>query len=479
MDTFAARRQTIMEQIGDGVAVLVAAEETTRNRDVEFEFRQDSNFYYLTGFEEPESIAVLDPSGAEPFVLFVRPRDPEQETWVGRRAGVEGAVARYGADAAYPIAEFDERMRGYLLGRSALFAVSPTERFTAVVSAARAFRDRDGRDVPIAIRDLGVVLAEMRLRKTADEMALLRNAAAITVEGHLEAMRTAAPGSTEARVQAAMEYVFRSGGSKRNGYPSIVASGANACILHYTENDATLQDGDLLLIDAAAEYGYYSADVTRTFPVGGTFTAPQRAIYEIVLRAQQAAFEQVRVGRPYEAMHDAARRTIIEGLGALGLLPGNAEQSLAMHHYREFFMHGTGHWLGMDVHDVGAYKTPTGSRPLEPGMVFTVEPGIYIAPDRPVVKFPLLEYDIDAWMERRYRLGVEAARAVEAEEKEKAGFVEVEIPPEFLGIGVRIEDDLLVTDHGYENLTAGVPTDPDEVEEVCRETPMTTTGGGR
>ncbi|NIA23972.1 MAG: M24 family metallopeptidase [Gammaproteobacteria bacterium] len=464
-----ARRQRLFELLGDGIAILPAAKETTRNSDTEYEFRQDSDFYYLTGFEEPGAIAVFNPSeSAERYVLFVRPRDKEQETWVGRRAGVEGAVEQFGADMAYPLSEFEERLRGYLIGRPMLYCRTDTaERILGPLGAARTFHLKDGRPVPVGIGELASLLAEMRLRKDSTEIDLLRRAAAITGAGHLEAMKFAKPGVGEDRVQAVMEYVFRAGGSSRNAYPSIVASGPNACILHYVENDRQMQDGDLLLIDAAAEYGYMGADVTRTFPVNGKFTAPQAAVYEVVLAAQRAAFDEVLVGATYERMHLAARKVITEGLVELGLLPKGTDQSIAMHHYREFFMHGTGHWLGMDVHDVGAYKNAAGSRVLESGMVFTVEPGIYIDPEREVGKFALLEYDLDDWMERRYRLGTEAARKVEAEERDEAGYVEHAIPTEFRGIGVRIEDDLLVTSDGYEILTADVPTALGDVEEVC------------
>ncbi|NOY55084.1 MAG: aminopeptidase P family protein, partial [Actinobacteria bacterium] len=430
---------------------------------------QDSDFYYLTGFEEPDAIAVFNPShSSERYVLFVRPRDKEQETWVGRRAGVEGAVERFGADTAYPLTEFQERLRGYLIGRPMLHCRADTvERLLEPLSAARTFHLRDGRPVPFEIGDLASLLAEMRLRKDPTEIDLLRKAAAVTGAGHLEAMKFTKPGVGEDRVQAVMEYVFRAGGSPRNAYPSIVASGPNACILHYTENGRQMQGGDLLLIDAGAEYGYLGADVTRTFPVNGKFTAPQAAVYEVVLGAQKAAFDEVIVGATYERMHMAARKVITEGLFEMGLLPKGTEQSIAMHHYREFFMHGTGHWLGMDVHDVGAYKDAAGSRVLEPGMVFTVEPGIYVDPERATVKFALLEYDLDDWMERRYRLGAEAARKIETEERDKAGYAEHAIPEEFRGIGVRIEDDLLVTSSGYEILTADVPSTLEDVEEAC------------
>jgi Xaa-Pro aminopeptidase len=275
----------------------------------------------------------------------------------------------------------------------------------------------------------------------------------------------------EYQVQAAMEFVFREGGSPRNGYPSIVASGPNACILHYSENRRRLEDGDLLLIDAAAEYGYHSSDITRTFPVNGRFTAPQRAIYEVVLRAQLAAIAAAKPGAKYEAMHEAARRVLVEGLVDLKLLPRGVEDSLAMHHYREFYMHGTGHWLGMDVHDVGDYKIRGESRALEPGMVFTVEPGLYFDPEREEVTFRLREFSEQEMWERRDRLGMTAAKKLEEEEKAAAPTVTHPIPREFRGIGVRIEDDLLITAGGHDVLTAGTPKTVDDVERTCAEAP--------
>jgi Xaa-Pro aminopeptidase len=282
-------------------------------------------------------------------------------------------------------------------------------------------------------------------------------------------MRYARPGLCEYEVQAALEFVFRVNGAPRNGYPSIVASGPNACILHYTENRRRMEDGDLLLIDAGGEYGYHSADITRTFPVNGRFTPIQRAVYEIVLEAQLAAIAAARPGNRYEAIHEAARRVLNEGLARLGALPRPAAESLAMHHYREFYMHGTGHWLGMDVHDVGAYRLQRQSRVLEPGMVLTVEPGLYFDPDRPTVTFHLREYSEDEMWERRCRLGVAAAKKLEEEEKSRARTVAHPVPRELLGIGVRIEDDILITPSGHEILTEGTPKTVEEVERTCAE----------
>jgi Xaa-Pro aminopeptidase len=474
---FVERRQRFAEALGDGLAVIPGAREVSRNGDVHFEFRQDSDFYYLTGFDEPDAVAVFNPSHPkEPYVLFVRPRDRQQEVWNGRRAGVEGAIATYGADNAYPIDQFDQKLREYAFDRPALFYhlghLPHDARITRLLAELRALKAR-GYTVPLRLEEPSAILHEMRLRRTPAELIRQRRAAEISREGHLEAMRVAAPGLHEYQVQAAMEFVFRSAGSPRNGYPSIVASGPNACILHYSENRRRLEAGDLLLIDAACEYGYLTADITRTFPVDGRFTPVQRTIYELVLRAQLAAIAAARPGHRFEAVHDAARRVLAEGLVALGLLPRGVEESLAMHHYREFYMHGTSHWLGMDVHDVGDYRLRGQSRVLEPGMVLTVEPGLYFDPDRETATYYLREYSEREMWERRDRLGPAAARALEEEEKARVEKVERAIPRELRGIGVRIEDDILITDTGCEVLTAGTPKTVDEVERACAEAPRT------
>jgi Xaa-Pro aminopeptidase len=284
-------------------------------------------------------------------------------------------------------------------------------------------------------------------------------------------MRVAAPGLFEYQLQAALEFVFRSHGSPRNAYPSIVASGPNACILHYHENTRRLAEGDLVLIDAGCEYGYHASDITRTFPASGRFTGSQRTIYELVLQAQLAAIAAARPGQTVEGVHDAARRVLTEGLVGLGLLPRSVEEALAMHHYREFFMHGTGHWLGMDVHDVGDYRAEGRSRRLEPGMVLTVEPGLYFDPERESATFFLREYSEQEMWERRYRLGTAAARRLEEEERARAETVVHPVPREFRGIGVRIEDDVLVTPEGCDVLTAGTPKTVDEIERTWAETP--------
>jgi Xaa-Pro aminopeptidase len=470
---FIDRRQRFTEALGEGLAVVPAAREVLRNNDVHYEFRQASDFYFLTGFDEPEAVAVFNPAHAkERYVLFVRPRDRELETWNGRRAGIEGAVAVYGADAAYPIDQLDDKLRDYMLDRPTLFYRLGNAHFDGriirLVGELRGARGR-GYAAPVRIEDPGPALHELRLRRSPAELARQRRACQISGDAHAEAMRFARPGLHEYEIQAALEFVFRAGGSPRNAYPSIVASGSNACILHYTENRRRLEDGDLLLIDAGCEYGYQAADITRTFPVNGRFSPAQRAIYELVLRAQLAAIAVARPGLRYEVIHETARRVLTEGLVGLGLLPRSVDESLAMHHYREFYMHGTGHWLGMDVHDVGDYKIRRASRLLEPGMVFTVEPGLYFDPERETATFYLREFSEEEMWERRYRLGAGAARRLEEDEKANAEKIVHPIPPEFRGIGVRIEDDIFVTADGHDVLTARTPKTVDEVERACAE----------
>jgi Xaa-Pro aminopeptidase len=472
---FVERRRRFAEALGDSLAIIPGARDAARNADTDFEFRQDSDFYFLTGFDEPDAVAVFNPSHAkERFVLFVRPRDREQEIWTGRRAGVEGAIAAYGADAAYVLDELDARLREFAIDRAGLVyrLGNPHHdgRVTRLVSEMRGIRVR-GFTTPVRIEDPGPILHELRLRRAPEELARQRRACEISRDAHIEAMRFARPGQYEYEVQAALEFVFRQGGSPRNAYPSIVASGPNACILHYNENRRRMEDGELLLIDAGCEWGYHAADITRTFPLNGRFTAPQRRVYEVVLRAQLAGIAAARPGARYEAVHDAARRVLAEGLVALGLLPRGLDETLAMHHYREFYMHGTGHWLGMDVHDVGDYKIGRQSRPLEPGMVLTVEPGLYVDPERESVTFHLREYSEEEMWERRFRLGMAAAKKIEDEEKARADTIVHPIPPEYRGIGIRIEDDVLVTATGNDVLTAGTPKTVEEVERTCAEPP--------
>lgn len=473
---FEVARRRLVEIVGpDGIAVIPAAHEVIRNYDVMHQFRQDSAFWYLTGFSEPESVAVIVPGHDDgDFQLFVRPKDPTMEVWTGIRAGTEVASEKFGADTAHELAELDVALERMMIGREVLWYTTGNDKFddriTGIINSARSHRERMGGVVPSTVKDVSVPLGEMMLFKSEDEATSLREACHLTAAGHIEAMRFAQPGMYEYQVQAALEYFWRLRGARRNGYPSIVASGPNACVLHYEENDTQMGDDDLLLIDAAAEVDGYSSDITRTFPVGGAFTGPQKAMYEVVLESQKAGVELSTKGSTMKAIHEECTRILAEGMVDLGLLPGTTEDVLAMHHYSHFYMHGTGHWLGLDVHDRGAYRVDGVSRPLQPGMSFTVEPGLYVGPDKTEVELTMLSYDPDDWNERRVRLGRIAAAAAEAEEKENAEKVTHTVPQEFLGIGVRIEDDILITDDGHENMTEMVPREIDDIEALCRET---------
>jgi len=409
------------------VAVLAAATVSLRNNDVEHDYRQDSDFYYLTGFDEPDSVVVLD-SKSRTMTLFVRPRDPAREVWVGVRAGVEGAKERFQADEAFPIAEFDDRLTGIVSDRTRLYYRLGTERaFDDRVLAAMQrvrVRQRTGVTAPSEIVDPGALLHEMRLRKSADELERMAIAASITKEAHAAAMSTTRPGMHEYEVEALVFRTFRGRGAERVAYPTIVGSGPNACVLHHTRNDRRIEEGDLVLIDAGCEYGYYASDVTRTFPAGRDFSREQQAIYELVLDSQLEAIAAVRAGGTVRAVHDAAVAVLVRGLVSLGLLTGTVDEIVAAETHKRFYMHRTSHWLGMDVHDVGAYYVAGQPRPLEPGMVLTVEPGLYIAPNDDTV------------------------------------------PAAWRGIGVRIEDDVLVTQSGSEVLTAGIAKTVDDLRRA-------------
>ncbi len=474
-DRFREHRDRLSALIGSGgIAVVPAATEAVRNHDVHHAFRQDSDFVYLTGFHEPDAVAVIAPGHPDgDFQLFVRPRDREMEIWNGYRVGVEGAKAAFGADTAYELSEIDAVLPRVMLGRDTLFYrlgnAAHDDRITRLLGTARSYRERFGQQAPVKVHDVGALLAELRLIKNPPEIESLAAACELSAEGHREAMRFALPGMYEYQIQAAMEFVWREGGSTANGYPSIVASGPNAVVLHYTENDRQTEDGDLVLIDAGCEIDWYSADITRTFPINGTFSAPQRAVYEAVLDAHHQAIRLIEPGHTIRTTHDLARRVLTEHMAELGLFPVGVDDALEMHLYREFFMHGTSHWLGLDVHDAGSYRSSGAHRKLEAGMCFTVEPGIYIGADRPQVEFTLLAHDIDAWTERRVVQGSAAAKAAEEAERAEAEKVTHEIPGELLGIGVRIEDDILVTVDGHENLTSLVPSDPNKIEHLCAE----------
>ncbi|MBS1220895.1 MAG: proline aminopeptidase [Proteobacteria bacterium] len=442
---FARRRRALLERMGPGsIALLPAAPETPRNRDVHHPFRQDSDFYYLTGFPEPEAIAVLAPGGEHEFLLFCRERDPHMEIWHGRRAGPQGAMERYGVDNAHPIAEIDKLLPPLLENRERVFyaiGYNPDfdQRMMGWINQVRG-KARTGVRAPVTFVALEHLLHAMRLRKEPEEIAVMRESARIAAEAHQRAMRACRPGRMEYELEAEILYTFI-----RNGagwaYPSIVGGGDNSCILHYTENNALLRDGDIVLIDAGAEVDGYASDITRSFPVNGRFSGEQRAIYELVLAAQKAAIAQVRPGCHFNEPHEAAVRTLTEGLAALGVLQGDVEELIEAEQHKPFYMHRTGHWLGMDVHDVGDYKTGDDWRLFEPGMVTTIEPGLYIPAGGKV---------LDAhWA----RLGVH---------------LETELDERWQRVGVRIEDDVLVTTEGNEVLTAAAPKEVDEIEALMR-----------
>jgi Xaa-Pro aminopeptidase len=426
---FAERRQRFMEAMNGGVAVFFAAPSRTRSNDTEYKYRQDSTFHYLTGFGEPEAAAVLRPGHPEhPYVLFVRPRNPERETWEGRRAGPEGAVPRFAADAAYPIEELENRLPDLLENAKQVYVAmgeSP-ERDALILGAVRALKAKVRRGVtaPSAFLDPAAVINEMRLKKTPEELERMRRAAAISSEAHRAAMQALRPGMHEYEIEALIEYAFRRHGASGPAYNTIVGTGANATILHYVENSDVCRDGSLLLVDAGAEFEGYSADITRTYPVSGRFTPVQKQAYQIVLAAQLAAIDRVRAGTPFDAVHGAALTVLVEGLVTLGVLSGKAEELIEKEAYKPYYMHQTSHWLGLDVHDVGAYRTGGAWRALEPGMVLTVEPGLYFGEDQE------------------------------------------DVPPALRGMGIRIEDDVLVTGGAPGVLTAATPKTTEEVESV-------------
>jgi Xaa-Pro aminopeptidase len=430
-DEFQRRRKQLMKMIGKGgIAILPTATEKQRNNDVHYHFRPDSDFHYLTGFNEPEAVAVLIPGRAQAeYVMFVRERDPLRETWDGRRAGPEGAVKQFLADDAFPIGDIDDILPGlmehcprvyYTMGLNAEF----DHRVIGWVNGLKA-QARAGVRPPQEFVALDHLLHDMRLYKSRDEATLMRRSAQIAVHAHQRAMRFVEPGRKEYQVMAELLHEFQRNEADISYHP-IVGGGENSCILHYHENNAVLRDGDLLLIDAGCEYGFYASDITRTFPVNGRYSPEQRAVYEVVLQAQYAAIAATKPGNHWNDPHDAAVREITQGLIKLGLLKGKLSALIKDGAYRRFFMHRTGHWLGMDVHDVGDYKVGDVWRVLEPGMALTVEPGIYIpAGSKGVAK---------RWW----------------------------------NIGIRIEDDVLVTKQGCEVLTGALVKEPDDIERLMQ-----------
>jgi Xaa-Pro aminopeptidase len=422
-----------MDEHGGGVAVIPTAPERTRNRDTSFPFRADSYFHYLAGFPEPEAVLVLVATrGHEPpqAILFCRDKDIEKEIWDGFRFGPEGACARFGFDAAYSFKEFDDRLATLLEDQPALWYSLGHDaewdaRIAAALNAVRA-QTRAGKHAPTAIHDVRAVLDDMRLIKDAHEIDLMRRAAKIAGAAHRRAMRFAAPGKFEYEVEAEFLHEFRRQGSQYPAYPAIVAGGANACVLHYVGNDQPLRDGELLLIDAGCELDGYASDITRTFPVNGKFTGPQADVYDLVLDAQAAAIAAIKPGATFLAPHDAAVRVLAQGMLDLRLLEGSVDGVIESGSYKRFYMHRTGHWLGLDVHDAGPYRSGEEWRALTPGMALTVEPGCYIRPAD-------------------------------------------DVPEAFWNIGVRIEDDALVTADGCEILTADTPKTIAEIEALMQE----------
>lgn len=425
--TYARRRRQLMRMAGDdAIVVIPSAPERIRSRDTHYPYRQDSDFWYLTGFAEPDAVLVLIPGRRHgESLLFCRERDPEREGWDGPRVGPDGAVEALGMDDAYPIDDLDEILPGLLEGRSRVYYHFGRDtdfdlKLIGWLNRVRA-QVRMGAQPPHEFLELGHLLDEMRLFKDREELKLMQRAADISIEAHRAAMRAAKPGIHEYELQAELERVFRAHDAEP-AYGSIVGAGANACVLHYRANNAQAKDGALVLIDAGAEYRGYAADITRTFPANGRFTKEQRALHDLVGQAQRAALAQARPGVPYEAGHVAAVETLTEGLLRLGLLKGSLERNLAEGHYKRYYRHKTGHWLGLDVHDVGEYRLDGESRLLEAGMVFTIEPGLYISAD-------------DTSVHEKWR-----------------------------GIGIRTEDDVLVTKDGHKVLTDGLARSADEIE---------------
>ncbi|MCD6061107.1 MAG: family peptidase [Moraxellaceae bacterium] len=429
---FARRRQALMNMMEPGsIAILPAAPHHRRNRDTEYRYRQDSDFYYLSGFPEPEAVICLIPGRKQgEFVLFCRERDREMEIWNGYRAGPEGAVRDHGADDAFPITDLDEIIPGLIEGRERVYVsmgAQPVfdQRLMGWVNSIRA-KSRAGLHAPGEFLMLDHLLHDLRLFKSAEELKVMRKVAGIAAKAHVRAMQMAKPGLHEYELEAELMHEFLKHGCAAPAYNTIVGSGANACILHYVENTRVMQDGDLVLIDAGGELDHYASDITRTFPVNGRFSPEQKAIYQLVLDAQLAAIAAVKPGVHWNTAHETVVGILTEGLLGLGLLQGSKQECIEKESYRQFFMHRTGHWLGMDVHDVGDYKVENQWRELEPGMVMTVEPGLYIAPDC------------------------------------------MTVDPKWRGIGVRIEDDVVVTKTGSEVLTHGVPKEVADIEALMR-----------
>ena len=421
-----------IESIGpDSVAIIPAAHEARRSYDTEYKFRQDSDFMYLTGFPEPDAIAVIDPAAKKPYTLYVRPRDPEMETWYGRRHGVDGAEKNYKADKAISIEKFQSELAKLIDGHEKLYYRFGVDekldlQILAYLSGQRQRRLKTAYP-PHTIIDPTILTHEMRLHKTPDEVELMQKAATISAEAHVRAMKAVRPGMNEFQIESLIEAYMRENGASGVAYNSIIGGGHNATILHYVENNRPLNDGDLLLVDAGAEYDGYAADITRTFPVNGKYSQAQREVYDVVLDVQLQCIEATKTGNTIKGRQELSIELLTEGMKELGLLKGKTKDLIKKKEYMKYYMHGVGHYLGMDVHDAGRYftdQTAKNSRPFAPGMVLTVEPGLYIPPE------------------------------------------DKSAPAKYRGIGIRIEDDVLVTEEGNRNLTAAVPKDVEEIEAL-------------
>ena len=418
----------------NSIAIIPASHEATRSYDTEFKFHQDPDFLYLTGFPEPDAVAIIEPASKKPFTLYVRPRDPLMETWFGRRQSVEGAVKNYGADKAFSIEKFPADLAKLLNGHDVLYYRFSVDKSLDAQILGYLANQRQRRlktaYPPHTIKDPTIITGEMRLHKTDKEVAFMQKAADIAGEAHVLAMKKVKPGMNEGQVESLMEAYMRDKGASGVAYNSIIGGGDNATILHYVENNMPLKDGDLILIDAGAEYEGYASDITRTFPINGKFSKAQREVYDVVLDVQQQCIEYTKTGNTVKARQEFSIELLTEGMKKLGLLKGKTKDLIKKKSYLKYYMHGVGHYLGLDVHDAGRYfidQTAKHSRPFAPGMVLTVEPGLYIPPD------------------------------------------DKSAPAKYRGIGIRIEDDVLVTEDGNHNLTGKVPKDPDEIEVLMQK----------
>jgi Xaa-Pro aminopeptidase len=428
INIYSERRKKLIKVMGTGTAILKGAPEQIRTNDTEYPYRQDSDFFYLTGYAEPGAACIINPNDLEkPFTLFVLPQDPKKEVWTGWRLSFEDTVKKYGADQALDIAEFESAALEAMKSATKVYTnlnhdkVHQYKMLDMVGQVRKDVQRRGGG--PEGLESVGAITHGLRLFKDDHEVELMQKAADISAQSHMKAMQGCSPGMFEYQLQAILESHFVHEGGSGPAYTSIVGAGDNATVLHYTKNRSRIKDGDMVLIDAATEYEMYASDITRTFPANGHFTDAQRAIYQVVLNAQKSVIEASKPGVTFQSLHDLDLRLLVEGMIEIGLLQGTPEEVIATESYQEYFMHKTGHWLGLDVHDMGNYMADGESIVLKPGMVFTVEPGIYV------------------------------------NSKSKA-------PEKFKGIGIRIEDDILITESGNKNLTSEVPKEIADIEAL-------------